>query len=185
MGLDMNLKVRNPLYESEKEAFDALKAIDSLPWKVYSGMSKSGLLPFVDVCYWRKANMVHNFLMECDGRWVDGFGGDDHDCGYKHIPNGEIDRLIEICKTIVEQGFEYDGKHHDTVTTCSVGLCSGEASFDADFARENLPTTEGFFFGSYSYDGYYLYDVAYTYEKLSALKEQGALDGDLYYCPWW
>lgn len=195
MGLDMYLYKRSPLYKDESEAelfkaYDAMNAISYSAWKEIREKAPNAF-PLVAIMYWRKANMVHRFLMECEGEWVCNdkgrIGDNDGNCGYKRIPIKEIDRLIDICGRIVKDGFVYgiDNKHYEATTDELDGKEPKEVRFDATVAERELQTQEGFFYGSYAYDGYYLYDVADTYEKLSELKEQGKLEGDVYYHPWW
>ena len=184
MGLDMFLYKKNPRY-TEEEAFATYKA---LPYEIWKEMKEKQpeWLPVEEIAYWRKANMIHGFFMECDGHWVEGCGGDDHDCGCKRIPTYELERLLDICKTIVDDGYEYEGKHYETTTTnLNEEDCSKVIIPDIKLCEELLPTTEGFFFGSQEYDGWFLYDVADTYEILSKLKEDGEFSGDIYYHPWW
>ena len=185
MGLDIFLYKKNPRY-TEEEAFATYKA---LPYEIWKEMAEKQpeWKPIEEIAYWRKANMVHGFFMTCKGYWVEGIGNeDDHDCGYKHIPISELERLLDTCKTIVDNGFNYNGKHLElTAENLEEKDAEDCKPFDIELCEEYLPTERGFFYGSYDYDGWYLSDVVDTYEMLTKLKKDGEFSGDIYYHPWW
>lgn len=54
-----------------------------------------------------------------------------------------------------------------------------------DLASELLPVTRGCFFGSYSYDDSYFYDLEYTVKSLNELLDESDESDEFYYHAWW
>jgi hypothetical protein len=71
------------------------------------------------------------------------------ECQETFLPREKLQELMELCETIIA---------------------------DPKKARENLPTTSGFFFGSTEYDDYYLQDVQYTADRLKKILNDEALN---------
>jgi hypothetical protein len=80
----------------------------------------------------------------------------DDDCVDRIITKKQIKELVNDCKKVLE---------------------------NHDLAKELLPTTDGFFFGSQKYDEWYFKDLQSTVEKLSPLLEQ--IDENYIYHDWW
>lgn len=124
-----------------------------------------------DLKYFRKFNALHNWVMAncavyadvaCGG--IDELGFDKNgmfviendNCTFIPIPYAKWKQLRSIAKQILEL-------HDKTVTTADCKDGEGEEipSQEAqDLAKELLPCTEGFFFGSQLYDNWYFRDVA-------------------------
>ena len=120
---------------------------------------KSERVTFIEeeLMYWRKANHIHKFFIEKCG------GGDDN-CREMYVSEEIILELIENLRKIVE-------------ANVAIGF---------DVAKETLPTTTGFFFGSTNYDNYYFEECERTLEELQRLVDEDLFEGgDLYYQASW
>lgn len=113
-----------------------------------------------EMYYWRKANAIHQWFR-------------DH-CGYNdynwdtpaepvEVTRDDLITLIEKCKSIVSAKNEL-----------------GDGDEFVDFCERELPTSEGFFFGSTDYDDWYLNKIINTIDELSEVIEKME-DGDIYY----
>lgn len=56
---------------------------------------------------------------------------------------------------------------------------------DIDYAKENLPTYEGFFFGSYDYDEYYFMDIQEVNDVTNEIMNMNIDDYELFYWHWY
>lgn len=86
------------------------------------------------VGYWRKANAIHNWILEnCAARdkWADPID----DCRPIEIPLEKLEELLDTCKEVLE---------------------------DHSLAKKLLPTLDGFFFGSTEYDEWYFRTIEAT-----------------------
>lgn len=132
-----------------------------------------------DMGYWRKANAIHNWIIDNVADGVD-------DCKEVYFSEEDMKELLDICKKVlakskmkkgeIQVGTQYkDGKETPMME-------DGEYVEDSSVAEELLPTASGFFFGGTEYDQYYIEDVKHTVEVLeTALKESG----DYYYSASW
>lgn len=94
--------------------------------KEYSGRNRLT----EQVGYWRKANQIHNWLVD---RVQDGI---DDCCYHNEVTKEVLEELLDICQKVLDN--------------------------QADVARQLLPTTSGFFFGSTQYDQWYYNDIKET-----------------------
>lgn len=92
-----------------------------------------------DIAYWRKANAVHNWIIQNVAKGVD-------DC-----------KPVLMTKADVEKLFEVTNAAHNAMT-------NGENTADL-----LLPTKEGFFFGSTAYDEWYVTALEQTLEQLNTI----------------
>ena len=86
------------------------------------------------VGYWRKANAIHNWILEnCAARdkWADPID----DCRPIEIPLEKLEELLDTCKEVLE---------------------------DHSLAKKLLPTLDGFLFGSTEYDEWYFRTIEAT-----------------------
>ena len=137
------------------------------------------------VGYWRKANAVHQYF-------VDAVQDGEDDCRYhREVTRGVLFDLQEKCKTILENavmtagkivnGYTYDGEMKRVPI-----YEAGRYVINPEVCEENLPTTSGFFFGSTSYDQWYMDDIAYTYELVTKLLNEFDFENNmLYYVSSW
>lgn len=81
------------------------------------------------------------------------------DCEYHLLTKFDLEKLVEDCKYALE---------------------------NRDSASEILPTSVGFFFGTYEYDDWYFRDLENTIEQVEAALETIDFDKeDIYYYEWW
>lgn len=93
------------------------------------------------VMYWRKSNQIHKWFVDnvCSGT---------DDCSPAEVSKEQLEELLTACKTVLD----------------AKGTPDAQGT-----AQENLPTGEGFFFGSYEYDDWYYNDVQQTVEVLTPM----------------
>lgn len=141
MGLDMYLEIRKNEYCSKyyKDEGSGLKL--ELPKDVsrfFPNLTNLTVSRTTDyrVGYWRKANAIHNWFLEnCAAR--DKWTDPIDDCRPIEVPVEKLEELLSDCKKVLEA---------------------------KSLAKELLPTTDGFFFGSTEYDEYYFDDIEDTIE---------------------
>lgn len=116
-----------------------------------------------NVAYWRKANEIHNWFVQNCGDGID-------ECQNIHLNRNQLESLLAICIKVadscelvegqVNNGWEFkDGKEIPIVV-------NGKYIKDPSVAKELLPTSHGFFFGSYDYDQWYMADIESTIEQI-------------------
>lgn len=131
------------------------------------------------VGYWRKANEIHNWFVE---NVQDG----DDDCNYHYEVTKEIlEELLDICKTVldscelveaqIENGMTF--KNGEMVPTMEDGYIIKDPSV----AMELLPTQSGFFFGSTSYNQWYIDDIKKTIDIITKALETTDFDKEMIY----
>lgn len=115
------------------------------------------------VGYWRKANQIHHWFVE-------------------NVQEGEDD-----CKEYVV----YEYKFKELLDTVQRVLDARGTDFEKEVASSNLPTEEGFFFGSTEIDEWYWQDLEDTKKLITSVlqeieedKESGAWI-DYYYQSSW
>lgn len=139
-------------------------------------------------CYWRKANAIHKWFVE---NVQDG----NDDCRNYYVSTEDLKKLLDVCKkvketAIIKKGKVQNGSHLENGEWVA-DMEDGEYIENADEIDEILPTTDGFFFGSTSYDQWYMKDIDYTIERLEQLlKEEKELNNlgfysDFEYCSSW
>lgn len=163
----------------------------------------------VEAAYWRKANMIHSWFVDnvCDGK---------DDCCEHDVALEDIKNLLGICKNILrivrgakmfvpeDQKEDYLKQHPNGKLTMTLKNTSYKFFNESseiwwfslpkeieDKVKDLLPTVSGFFFGSTTYGGGYLYQIALTVEVLTQLiKEDERLRKkkifpDYTYCASW
>ena len=112
------------------------------------------------VGYWRKANHIHNWFVENvqDGQ---------DDCEYhQEVTKETLEELLYVCKTVLASCEMVDGTINNGIEfnngVATPITANGKYVKDASVAQRMLPTSPGFFFGSYDYDEYYVADVEET-----------------------
>ena len=109
-----------------------------------------------EIGYWRKANHIHKWFVDNCGDGID-------KCQRITVSYDDLLSLKEICETIVkqEEGWE-------------------------EYAKENLPTTSGFFFGGTEYDEYYIDDCKHLINIVNELeKDEENSTHEYYYRASW
>ena len=121
---------------------------------------------FDKVGYWRKANQIHNWF-------VNNVQGGEDDCGTYIVSKEQLEELLDICKTIIDNVVLVKGKvengqkleNGELVPILEDGETLDEVS--QTLCDRLLPTTSGFFFGGTDYDEYYMEDIKNTIEILT------------------
>lgn len=123
-----------------------------------------------EVCYWRKFNALHKYFNEH-------FNEQDNDnCVDMYMGIEDIKELLELVKKI-RGAVKMDGDNIANPEVC-----------------EELPTEEGFFFGSTDYDKYYVEQLDSTIKQLSKVIDEheklikagvAEYDIDYYYRAWY
>ena len=190
MGLDMYLYRKNYLdydkKETIKEALGKEVYKKKLPEDFKLPEPLKEALEHIENCaefdeevaYWRKANMVHGwFVRNCESIR--------EDIEIK-VTYQDLVKLLEDVNEVLENTVLVKGKVH--IGTKFSGdkveeeYADGLIVKDSSVAEELLPTTEGFFFGSYDYNEYYIQDLKDTVEILNKIiKESNEDDEFLYY----
>jgi len=113
-----------------------------------------------EIMYWRKANAIHRYFCK-------DWDGEDN-CVPIPVSIESILKLKNICDNIL------------TMRT--------EENFDGleDYCKTELPSTVGFFFGSYEYDDWYFNDVQRTYDFLNELtNDEDWKNHEYFYYAWY
>lgn len=162
MGLDMYLIKRKK---------DKKKLTDNELWNFDN-----------ELIYWRKANMVHNYLCSA-GEEIE------EERSYK-ISKEVLKVLLDKCNEVLDKvkldaGKVKNGKQLKNGEWEDI-LEDGVLIVNQDEIGKILPTTSGFFFGSTEYDQYYLEDIKYTKEQLENIIDKIDYDNeDVYYLASW
>ena len=137
-----------------------------------------------DVMYWRKANHIHGWFE----RKLKGVKNvTKHAVTYDALEDLLMDCIkvkdsliaggTQLQDTVVEKGVK-DGEHFEKVEQ--------RPHFkNTKVALELLPPTQGFFFGAYDIDEYYLKDIEETIEKLTEVLSTKEKGERFYYYAWW
>lgn len=108
-----------------------------------------------ETAYWRKCNAIHHWFVENVQDGTD-------DCGTYSVARNQLEDLLTTCEEIWENYLENKNNH---------GQPNAKAK---QFAEENLPNVEGFFFGSQSYDkDYFEWQIQPTIEMLKPIIDAG------------
>ena len=118
----------------------------------------------IEAGYWRKANAIHKWF-------VDNIQDGNDDCGEYEVSIEKLQELLEICKELKSKMVlsEDTNKNGDKYIV-NYTLC-----------EKLLPTQEGFFFGSTSYDEWYYEDIENTIKIIENLDGKG----EYYYTSSW
>lgn len=194
MGLDMYLermKTPREMGGNNPYSFDELKQLyvytQKLPddkLKEYQSDVDAGnifednrYIPVIrgteEVGYWRKSNQIHAWFV----RNVQ--SGND-DCGYYVVPKEKLEELLVICQKVLASSELIDGKVKNGYTFKDGKEIpiyqDGKYIKDPAIAKELLPCTSGFFFGSTDYDEYYYNDIEETIKILQKVLAETNFD---------
>ncbi len=123
-----------------------------------------------EVCYWRKANAIHNWF-------VNNVQNEDDDCGQYYVSEEKLTELLNLCKEVKEKAILKDGDVVNGQTFDGKGnwvdiIEKGQVIENAEEISKILPTQSGFFFGSTDYNQWYYEDIINTIDMLEkVLKE--------------
>ena len=166
MGLDMYLRAqkyvsgyRYQREEKDPEVNEFDRLVDLFGMKEFvSDDSPHAYVEFT-IGYWRKANHIHQWFVENVQGGVD-------ECQEAHVSKDQLLALRSACEMV---------------------LGAREKVGAARVAEEELPTQEGFFFGTTEYDEWYWQDTEHTIEvinKALALLESGGYWSIIYQSSW-
>lgn len=117
----------------------------------------------LELFYWRKANAIHGWFE----RHITEHGAIEN-CDMYPVTKQDAENLIEDCETVLSA---YD---------------SGNKVLFERLAYSILPTTPGFFFGSYEYDKYYVQDLRNTIDGMNKVLDYIKDEQEnVYYTAWW
>lgn len=126
-------------------------------WDVEKKYPHKGIME--QVAYWRKANHIHHWFV------VHVQDGED-DCVYHdEVTEETLRKLLADCKSVLQK-VKY--------------LSDGEVVVPTS-ARNILPTSEGFFFGSYEYDCYYVEAIKDTIKMVRKILEETDFETQMIY----
>ena len=182
MGLDMYLYRKN-----DKAAdFEQAKKMNDAFWKGCHWDKNAGKFVsdeyergFEEIGYLRKANMIHKWF-------ADNCGADD--CEYYPVSRAQMEKLLETCKTVLENTVLVDGMVENGKVWSGDRwkpiMEEGKYILDSSVAEELLPTCSGFFFGGTDYDQWYVRNVEDTVEIVGNVLNDYD-DVEFYYYPSW
>lgn len=103
-----------------------------------------------NVAYWRKANQIHKWF-------VDNVQDGNDDCGTYEVSKEKLQLLLSICIIVKEKSELIPGTVRNGYRIGKDGkdepiLEKGKVIKDPKTAKELLPATRGFFFGSTDYN---------------------------------
>ncbi len=132
-----------------------------------------------EVGYWRKANMIHDWMVE---HVQDGF---DDCCYHNEVTKEILEELLDTCTKVYESctmilGPVKNGQMHKDGEWVDC-IEPGKVVIDPTVAKELLPTTSGFFFGSTEYDEYYVEHIANTIDIITQVLETTDFDKEMIY----
>lgn len=137
---------------------------------------------FEQVGYWRKANQIHDWFVE---NVQDG----EDDCRYHHeVTKDLLEELLDICTKVFEHCELTDGivKEYDDNGELIDTYEEPKTLIDSSVAQELLPTSPGFFFGTYDYDEWYVQDIKDTIDIITQVLETTDFDKEaIYYRSSW
>jgi len=176
MGLDMHL-YRQQYVRPESE--DALELMGKEEGSLV--FVKVPTMLYEEIGYWRKANHIHGWFVEHAQQ-----GNDDcqmHEVGYQ-----QLEELLDVVQDVLRHsklvpgdvtvGYTYtDGEEKPIIE-------HGRVIADPTVAKNRLPRMQGFFFGGYDYDEYYVYDLKETEDILQRALQFGS-DSYFYYQSSW
>jgi len=183
MGLDMYLEKRTYVKRWKHQKADERTYVRvQVGGKAHPTIQPKRVSYIIEeVGYWRKANAIHNWFIENCADGVD--NGRD-----VYVDKSQLEVLLELVtevldkvvlkKGMIENGQRLTGGEWEPI------LEEGLYIDNIDVARELLPTTSGFFFGSTNYDQWYHMDLELTKEILEdALSDDDY--GSFYYSASW
>lgn len=151
MGLDMYLYARK--YVTKFDYTNFSRGNPEMPpvrkeWETLAAFSPKGLMNNAQdfggisisypVGYWRKANAIHGWFVNELAQGVD-------ECQEIPVDRGHLEILRDSCKAV---------------------LSAPKDEMSDEAAEQNLEPTQGFFFGAYDIDEYYINDLKFTVETI-------------------
>jgi hypothetical protein len=132
-----------------------------------------------EVGYWRKANQIHNWFVENVQYGVD-------DCDYHdEVTKETLEELLDACQRVLDScelviGKIKNGERLENGEWVPI-LEDGQYVRDYSIAEELLPRCQGFFFGGYDYDQYYVEDIKHTIDIITKVLETTDFETQMIY----
>jgi hypothetical protein len=169
MGLDQYLEARKYVSKFDySDGFDAKKIYEEyakLSESAPAGFDKysdfGGIQVSFPIGYWRKANAIH-------GWFVENVQGGEDNCGTYYVSREQLADLLVACQNVL---------------MVPAGVSQEDAA-----ATSGLLPTQGFFFGSYEMDEWYIDDLKRTSEMIThalSLFPSDNHDWSFYYSSSW
>lgn len=182
MGLDMNMYKRTGVknYSFMKDEDKSTVTVTGAKAKDIKSERIESVTE--EIMYWRKANQIHNWIIE-------NVGDDENGSNEVVLNEDNLRELLDVCTKVIDGSKLVPGKikngQRGTPTGWEDIIEDGLTIEDATVAMELLPTGSGFFFGSTEYDKYYLDDVIRTKDFLEALLQEDLSDSVIFYSSSW
>ena len=163
MGLDMYLskKTRVKSYSDTKK-YEVTVTLNGEP---VTHIKQDRIEEVVEgVGYWRKANHIHDWF-------VNNVQNGEDNCERYEVELEQLKQLRELCIKANEIVTNSPIKSKETFQYLFSKETYEYITYDVDIEKiENvLPTTPGFFFGSYDYDIFYVDSNKYTIELIDSI----------------
>jgi len=123
---------------------------------------------------WRKANAIHNWFVQnvlgCD------------ECQEAAVSVEQLRELLATVNEVLAMSIVADGIVRNGATMKAGAdhfvdnIEDGQIIVNPETAKELLPTTSGFFFGSTDYDQWYVDDLKYTQQELTRILNSADID---------
>ena len=130
---------------------------------------------FENVAYWRKANAIHNWIIQ---NCADG----EDRCQYIPLHKEQLEELLDNAKRVKNESVMVEGRIKNGYTIKDgeevPNWIEGKYIKDPSVAQELLPTTTGFFFGSTDYDEWYMYEIDNTIEQITEILNTTDFDNE-------
>ena len=134
-----------------------------------------------ELAYWRKANAIHRYFVDCVGD-----GDDDTNI---EVSYQQLRELYNLCKKVLNESILVNGlvSNGKIFKDGEVYEQKIEAKIikNPEIAKELLPTQAGFFFGSTEYDEWYLQTLQDTMDQLKPILEEYSEDDWFTYSSSW
>ena len=160
MGLDMFFYERHYL-KGKKGDIDCYPDVRVQEYEDWTGKKRDARViknakhVVSDFGYFRKANQIHGFIVDKYGQ------EEDINCKDIYLQNEDIMELYNICKEL---------------------LTIKDSKKFEERAKELLPCSEGFFFGSQDYDEYYREDLQRYVDMVDKMDLENPEIDYIYHC---
>lgn len=161
-------------YKVRKDKIDEVKANIKKRYSSWDDKKEYGYDGIADgAAYWRKANQIHKWFVDNCGDGID-------ECQMMNISKSKLELLLHIAQKVkdscelvegkIQNGYTFENGKETPI------MEDGKYIKDPTVAKELLPASEGFFFGSTAYDQWYLDDIESTIEQISKILETTDFD---------
>lgn len=186
MGLDMYLYKKTYLFSDDKDNISiVVNPTASEQFKDIVSKIDTTKIAYIieEVGYWRKSNAIHKWFIDNCADGVD-------NCQNIDVSGEQLAELLEVVSKVLQNiklvdGDVYNGSIYDVNGKEVKQYTKGKVIKDPSYAKENLPTQSGFFFGGTDYDEYYVKDLQETEKLLIELESKDDGEGEYTYKASW